>query len=278
MTANAQSTGARVGRIHLDLVTLGIVSAILLLGLIMVTSASMSIASRGGGEPFAYLERQLVLVVFGCFAAALAFSVRTEVLERLALPMLAMSALLLLLVAIPGIGHMVNGSRRWLRVAGISIQVSEITRILVLVWVASYAVRREAELRSSLTGLLKPLGMLGLFVLLLLLEPDFGAAAVLLSVGFALLFIAGARWRDVIGLALVCGAGMALIAVAEPYRFKRLVSFLDPCGWRGRRTRPASSSSRTSPPPSASGSGCSRSSTSASTWARCRPRASRCRS
>ena len=179
MTDNAQSTGARVGRIHLDLVTLGIVSAILLLGLVMVTSASMSIASRGGGEPFAYLERQLVLVVFGCFAAALAFSVRTEVLERLALPMLAVSALLLLLVAIPGIGHMVNGSRRWLRVAGISIQVSEITRILVLVWVASYAVRREVELRSSLTGLLKPLGMLGLFVLLLLLEPDFGAAAVL---------------------------------------------------------------------------------------------------
>ncbi|MFN5010414.1 MAG: putative lipid II flippase FtsW [Gammaproteobacteria bacterium] len=228
MTTTVSPTGSRVGRIHIDLPTLGLVSAIVLLGLVMVTSASMSIASRGGGDPFGYLERQLVLVVFGCIAAACAFSVRTEVLERLALPLLALSALLLLLVAIPGVGHMVNGSRRWLRIAGISIQVSEITRILVLVWVASYAVRREAELRSSLLGLLKPLAVLGLFVGLLLLEPDFGAAAVLLSVGFALLFIAGARWRDVIGLAAVCGVAMAAIAVAEPYRFRRLVSFLNP--------------------------------------------------
>ena len=228
MTTTAPPIGGRVGRIHLDLLTLGLVSAIVLLGLVMVTSASITIASRGGGEPFGYLERQLVLVVFGCFAAALAFSVRTELLERLALPLLGLSALLLLLVAIPGIGHMVNGSRRWLRVAGISVQVSEITRILVLVWVASYAVRREAELRSSLLGLLKPLVVLGVFVGLLLLEPDFGAAAVLLSVGFALLFIAGARWRDVTGLAAICLAGMAALAIAEPYRLERLRSFLDP--------------------------------------------------
>lgn len=228
MTTTVPPTGSRVGRIHIDLLTLGLVSAIVLLGLVMVTSASITIASRGGGEPFAYLERQLVLVVFGCFAAACAFSVRTEVLERLALPLLALSALLLLLVAIPGVGHMVNGSRRWLRVAGISVQVSELTRIFVLVWVASYAVRREAELRSSLLGLLKPLAVLGAFVVLLLLEPDFGAAAVLLSVGFALLFIAGARWRDVIGLASVCLVGMVALAIVEPYRLERLRTFLDP--------------------------------------------------
>ncbi|MFM7708637.1 MAG: putative lipid II flippase FtsW [Gammaproteobacteria bacterium] len=228
MTTTVSPTGGRVGRIHIDLLTLGLVSAIVLLGLVMVTSASITISSRGGGDPFGYLERQLVLVMFGCVAAACAFSVRTEVLERLALPLLALSALLLLLVAIPGVGHMVNGSRRWLRIAGIGVQVSEITRILVLVWVASYAVRREAELRSSLLGLLKPLAVLGVFVGLLLLEPDFGAAAVLLSVGFALLFIAGARWRDVIGLALVCGVAMGALAVYEKYRFQRLVTFLDP--------------------------------------------------
>jgi cell division protein FtsW len=228
MTTTAPPTGGRVGRIHIDLLTLGLVSAIVLLGLVMVTSASITTSSRGGGDPFGYLERQLVLVVFGCLAAACAFSVRTEVLERLALPLLGLSALLLLLVAIPGIGHMVNGSRRWLRIAGISVQVSEITRILVLVWVASYAVRHEAELRSSLMGLLKPLGVLGAFVGLLLLEPDFGASAVLLAVGFALLFIAGARWRDVIGLAAVCVGGMAVLAIAEPYRLERLKSFLDP--------------------------------------------------
>ncbi|NBU26184.1 MAG: putative lipid II flippase FtsW [Gammaproteobacteria bacterium] len=218
----------RSGRIHLDLVTLGIVSAIVLLGLVMVTSASMAIASRDGGEPFAFLERQLLLVAGGCFAAAIAFSVRTELLERWATPLLGVALLMLVLVAIPGVGHMVNGSRRWLRIAGISIQVSEVTRVIALVWVASYAVRREAELRSSLKGLLIPLGVIGLCMALLLLEPDFGASAVLLSVAFALLFIAGARWRDVIGLAVVCGAGMAALAYFEPYRLKRLTSFRDP--------------------------------------------------
>jgi cell division protein FtsW len=214
--------------VHLDLVTLLIVSSIVLLGLIIVTSASMSIASKEAGDPFLYLERQFVLVVAGAIAASFAFAIRTEWLEKSALLLLALAGVLLIAVLIPGIGHSVNGSRRWIRVAGINFQASEAARVMVLIFIASYAVRREAELRSSLMGLIKPLLVVGLFFGLLLMEPDFGAAVVLTATAFGVLFIAGARWRDVIGLAVI-GAGLLLaVAMSSPYRLRRLTSFRNP--------------------------------------------------
>ncbi|MEY2721705.1 MAG: hypothetical protein RL245_1247 [Pseudomonadota bacterium] len=220
--------GTRPTTVHLDLVTLLIVSSIVLLGLIIVTSASMSIASKEAGDPFLYLERQFVLVVAGAIAASFAFAIRTEWLEKSALLLLALAGVLLIAVLIPGIGHSVNGSRRWIRVAGINFQASEAARVMVLIFIASYAVRREAELRSSLMGLIKPLLVVGLFFGLLLMEPDFGAAVVLTATAFGVLFIAGARWRDVIGLAVI-GAGLLLaVAMSSPYRLRRLTSFRNP--------------------------------------------------
>jgi cell division protein FtsW len=221
-------SGARPGHMHLDLFTVGLVLGIVLLGLVMVTSASMSIATRDGGDPFSYLRGQLLVVGIGSLVAAAALLVRTEWLERWSLPLLGVAIVLLVLVAIPGVGHSVNGARRWLRLGGINIQVSEITRIIALVWIASYAVRREAELQGSLTGMVKPLAVLTLLAGLLLLEPDFGAAVVLVATGFGVLFVAGARLRDVFGLAAVATVAMAAIALMENYRVRRLLAFLDP--------------------------------------------------
>ena len=130
--------------------------AIVLLGLVMVTSASITIAGRDG-NPFAFLERQLLLVLIGGAAAAVTFAIPTERLEQLALPLLLLALLLLFVVLVPGLGHVVNGSRRWLRLAGMNFQVSEAARVLALIYVASYAVRYEDELRSGLPGLFKPL-------------------------------------------------------------------------------------------------------------------------
>ncbi len=214
--------------VHLDVITLLIVFSIVLLGLVIVTSSSMSIAAKEAGNPFLYLERQFTLVMVGSIAAALAFAVRSEWLERFSLPLLFVAAAMLLLVLIPGIGHEVNGSRRWLRLGGFNFQASEATRVMVLVFIASYAVRREAELRSSLLGLIKPLLVVAVFFVLLLAEPDFGAATVLAATAFGVLFIAGARLRDVLCIAVVGGALIALAAVASPYRMRRLTSFLDP--------------------------------------------------
>jgi cell division protein FtsW len=218
----------RATPIHLDGVLIGLVFAIVLLGLVIVTSASMSMASQGGGSPFAYLERQLVLVLAGCVGAMFAFAIRGELLEKWSFPLLLLAVVMLVLVLIPGIGHVVNGSRRWIRIAGIGFQVSEATRVMVLVFIASYAVRREEELRSSFSGLLKPLLLLGVFFVLLLLEPDFGAAVVLLATACGVLFMAGARWRDLLGLALVGGGLLTWIAMSSEYRLRRLTSFRNP--------------------------------------------------
>ena len=226
---SAERTAARRGGgVRIDPVTLALVAAIVLLGLVMVTSASISLASRDVGEPFMYLQRQLVLTVAGCGLAAGVFCIRTEILDRLALPLLVAAGVLLVLVLIPGIGHSVNGSRRWIRLAGMNFQASELARVMVLVWVASYAARREQQLRETLPGLVKPLGVLALFFMLLLVEPDFGAAAVLTVTGFGVLFVAGARLRYVLSLAALGGALLGWIAMSENYRLRRLTAFLDP--------------------------------------------------
>jgi len=219
---------ARNRSLHLDAVALALVSAIVLLGLIMVTSASISIASRNGGDAFAYLERQLILCLVGFVLAAMVFCVRTEFLEKMAWPLLIAAVVLLFLVLIPGLGHVVNGSRRWIRLLGFNFQVSELARVLTVIVIASYAVRRESGLRSTAMGLIKPVGLLMFIALLLLAEPDFGAASVLFITGFGILFIAGARLRYVLMTAAAGAGAMVMLVMLVPYRMARVTSFLDP--------------------------------------------------
>jgi cell division protein FtsW len=221
-------SSAKGGPVYLDWVTLGLTLMIVLLGLVMVTSASVSIASQESGQPFYYLERQLLLTLIGLACAALMFSLRTELLERASPALLAVAIGLLLIVLVPGVGHAVNGSRRWLRIAGANFQVSELARVLVLIYIASYAVRREEQLRQSLAGLAKGLGLLLVVDALLLAEPDFGAATVLFATGFGLLFLAGARLRYVVAMTAIAAALFGLLAVTSSYRLKRLTVFLDP--------------------------------------------------
>src|SRR5205823_2830866 len=125
-----------------------------------VRSAARAALPGHTGQPFYYLERQLLLTLIGACCGALMFSVPTALLERAGVALLALAIGLLAVVLIPGLGHAVNGSRRWLHLAGVNFQVSELSRVLVLVYLASYAVRRETQLRESLAGVLKPLGLL----------------------------------------------------------------------------------------------------------------------
>jgi cell division protein FtsW len=227
LTGFARTVG-RGGGVHLDSVTIALTLGLVLLGLVMVTSASVSIASQESGQPFFYLERQLLLTMLGAGCAALLFSIRLDVLERAAVPLLITGVALLVLVLVPGIGHAVNGSRRWLHVGAVNFQVSELARVLVLIYIASYAVRREGELRESLGGLGKPLLLLTGVAALLLLEPDFGAATVLFATGFGLLFLAGARLRYVVAMTVLAATAFGLLAVTASYRLRRLTTFLDP--------------------------------------------------
>jgi cell division protein FtsW len=218
----------RAPLLRLDPVLLLLVASILLLGLVMVTSASVTAAARESGDPFAYLERQLVLVAGGLALAALVFVIPISVVERCALPLLIAAGVLLLLVLVPGLGHVVKGGRRWLRLPGINFQVSEAARVLALVYIAHYCVRFETALRSSAGGLLRPLALLSFLGVLLLLEPDLGAATVLFVTGFGLLFLAGAQLRWVLASVLAAAATMSLLVMFSSYRMRRITGFLDP--------------------------------------------------
>ncbi|HMI37609.1 MAG TPA: putative lipid II flippase FtsW [Steroidobacteraceae bacterium] len=214
--------------LRLDVPMLLLVAAILLLGLVMVTSASITAAARESGDPLAYLERQLLLVAAGLALAALIFAIPIALIERCALPLLIVAGVLLLLVLVPGLGHVVKGGRRWLRLPGINFQVSEAARVLALVYIAHYCVRFEAALRGSCGGLLRPLLLLALLGALLLAEPDLGAATVLFITGFGLLFLAGAQLRWVIAAVLGSTALLSLLVMFSDYRMRRVTGFLDP--------------------------------------------------
>jgi len=211
-----------------DSVTLGLVAALLLVGLIMVTSASMSIAARDMGDPFYFLERQFIFTMAGAAFAWTVTRIPTELWDKYGLALLLLGILLLILVLIPGLGARVNGARRWLRIGVLNFQVSELAKVLVLMWLCSYCVRKRSELESTLPGLLKPFALLSVTAVLLLIEPDFGAATVLFATGFAVLFIAGARLRFVTLLVTTAVLAFALLALTTPYRLKRLLIFLHP--------------------------------------------------
>ncbi len=211
-----------------DMITLGLVAALLLVGLVMVTSASMSVAAKDLGDPFYFLERQFLFGLCGVLVAWAVTRVPAELWERHSLTLLLLGLALLLLVLIPGLGAKINGARRWMRIGPMNFQVSELAKVLVLTWVCSYCVRKRAELAETFGGLFKPVGLLTVAGVLLLLEPDFGATTVLFATGFAVLFVAGARLRYVFALLSVVGAAFALLAVMSPYRLKRLTVFLHP--------------------------------------------------
>ena len=231
MTATTMSYARSTGqprRFAFDPWLIGTVAALLLVRLIMVASASIGVSERETGNAFFYFQRQLTFVGLGLVAALLAIAIPTSVWEKHSIYLLGAAFVLLVLVLVPGLGHEVNGSRRWIRLSIMNFQVSELARVMLLTYIASYAVRRSDELCSSFKGFMKPVAVLGAAAVLLLAEPDFGAATVLMATGLAVLFLAGVRLHHLLVPVLVGVAGMALLAVTSSYRMRRLTAFRNP--------------------------------------------------
>jgi cell division protein FtsW len=169
-------------------------------------------------------------VALGLLAACIGLAVPTRIWDEYSTFLLGGAFLLLILVLVPGIGAEVNGSRRWLRLGFMNFQASEAARVMLLMYVASYAVRRSDELRSDFKAFMVPVGVLAAAAVLLLCEPDFGAATVLLATGLGVLFLAGARIVHLLAPVVVGSVGLATLAVISPYRMRRLTGFLDPWG------------------------------------------------
>ena len=212
-----------------DALLIGVTAILLTVGLLMVTSASIALADREYGNAFYFLERQLIAAVLGLAAGFCLLKIPTRLWQGLGSWLAGLALALLVIVLIPGVGHTANGSTRWLSVAGINIvQVSEPARLMLLIYVADYAVRRNQELRSGFLGLVKPLLIVGAAAGLLLMQPDFGSAVLLLGMSFAVLFIAGARVRDVLALIVPVVLLFAALARFSPYRMRRLMGFWNP--------------------------------------------------
>ena len=135
---------------------------------------------------------------------------------------------LLVLVLVPGVGHEVNGSTRWVRIGVMNLQASEPARLCFLLYLGGYLVRQNKTLRERFMGFFWPMLVLTLACGLLLAQPDFGAAVVLVATALVMLFVAGARIRDFAIFLLLAVAAMAALAILSPYRLKRLTGFLDP--------------------------------------------------
>lgn len=211
-----------------DPMLVGALVAIAVFGIIMIGSASISLAERQTGEPLFYLLRHVGALGLGCVVMLFVALVPTDVWYRLNWLLLVAGLGLLVLVLVPSLGNTVNGATRWLRLGPVTLQASEPARLCLLLYLASYAVRRQQELGASLNGLIKPLLVVGVAGALLLAEPDFGAAVVLGATSLAVLFIGGARLRDFSLAVAVVGVLGALLAVSSDYRMKRLMVFRDP--------------------------------------------------
>lgn len=204
------------------------VAALMGWGLVMVASASVAIGQQIAGSSLYFFERQALFMVLGIGCAAIALSTPPKWLERSAPILFFVSLLLLLIVLVPGVGLRINDSRRWLNCIVFRLQVSEPARLAMLIYLAGYIVRRQVSLQRRFTGLVAAFVPLGVASALILAEPDFGATAMLLGVAFLMLFLGGARMRDVVVLAIVLSASLAALAVAAPYRLQRLMTFVDP--------------------------------------------------
>jgi len=211
---------------------------LLAIGLVMVYSASIAsaeVSAHTGNRAWYFLARHAMFVVAGLLAAAVVFQVPMRVWQEMAPWLFIAGGVLLVLVLVPGIGKSVNGSRRWLSLVVVNVQPSEFMKMAVVLYAASYAVRRAAFLHAE-----QPLrqtivrGFLPLFAVmvivggLLLLEPDFGAFVVIVAIAFGILFLGGLDWRLFLGLAALLPVALAGILVAAPYRLQRLTAFLDP--------------------------------------------------
>ena len=204
------------------------VAAALALGLVMVASASTSIADRVYGDPLAYFWRQSVHLALAAGAMAFAARIPTRLWERAGPALMLAAVALLVLVLIPGIGREVNGSMRWIGFGAFNVQPSELAKLFVVIWLAGYLVRRAEEVRARRSGFLKPLAVLAVVSVLLLREPDHGATAVLCATALGMLFLAGAPVVRFVLWAGVAAALIAVVALTRPFIIERLNSFLDP--------------------------------------------------
>ena len=210
-----------------DFILTAVTVLLVLFGVVMVYSASSYNAEVNYGNKYFYMYKQLFGAVMG-FAAMIALSfVDYHVLGKLRYVILAVSVALLLLVFVPGIGIESYGARRWINLPFFTMQASEIAKFGFIIFAAAYMAKHHKKM-TSFAGILPVLGVGGLICLLIILEPNMSITICVVLLMFAMLFIGGARIKHFVILALPVIAMVPLLIIAEPYRLKRMLAFIDP--------------------------------------------------
>lgn len=231
MSRYLASAGQKPSVVEYDSALIWITVLLLSFGLVMVYSASIAIAEASrstGGNAVHYLMRHGFFILVSLVASVVVFQVPLRIWQQAA-PFLFMAGLVLLvLVLIPGIGREVNGSRRWLSLFVVNLQPSELMKLCAVLYAADYTVRKAMHMHSLLKGFLPMFGVMLLTGALLLLEPDFGAFAVITVIAMSILFLGGMCWRLFAGLIVMLLAGFLILIWNSPYRMQRVIGFMDP--------------------------------------------------
>jgi len=207
---------------------LGVAGVLACFGVVMVGSSSIAIAIDYDVGPFHYLARHVLFLVGGIGLAIWLMRTDLKTIEQHSQWLLLGCFGLLVAVFVPGIGHEVNGARRWINLGVSNFQAVEAVKLLYIVWLASYLKRYSEEVSANWPAMLKPLGVAVALVALMLLQPDFGSASLILAITGGMLVLGGVNMPRMFGPVMVLLPALAVVAIAEPYRVRRLTSFLDP--------------------------------------------------
>ena len=201
------------------------------LGLVMVYSSSVDSAAASklsNYENYYYLVRQLIYILLGFILGYICFLIPIYFWQRTAPYLFILGLILLFIVLIPGIGREVNGSRRWISLIFFNFQPSEIVKLFTIMYASDYVLRKSKQMRTIIKGFLPMLGVIVLTGFLLLLEPDFGALAVITLIAMGILFLGGLTYKIFFSLLIFAPISIYFLIISSPYRLERIVGFLDP--------------------------------------------------
>lgn len=214
--------------VAIDKALLGSVVGIVILGLIMVASASIDISEKQFGSPFHFLVRQMIFLFLALVIARFILKTPMAKIAAYSPNIFIVGIVFLVIVLIPHVGRSINGSSRWIGIGSVGLQVSEFAKLATILYLSGYLVRQNAQIQQHVSGFIRPLCVLGLVVILLLKEPDFGAAVVIISTAMAMMLLAGMRIRYFVLLLIAVATVFSLLAYASPYRLLRITSFMHP--------------------------------------------------
>ncbi|ENM3730164.1 cell division protein FtsW [Vibrio cholerae] len=200
---------------------------LMLIGLVMVTSASFPISSRLTDQPFHFMFRHSIFLLLAFITSSMVLQVPLERWMKYSSLLLGISFFLLIVVLV--VGKSVNGASRWIPLGLFNLQPAEVAKLSLFIFMSGYLVRKHDEVRQTFFGgFLKPIMVFGTLAVLLLGQPDLGTVIVMLVTLFGMLFIAGAKLSQFLALMVAGVLAVVALIIAEPYRVRRVTSFLDP--------------------------------------------------